>query len=305
MRHRRAAAIAAIVSAVAFAGCGLGPGPGTSNVSLTVTRDFGSRGVGAITKSHVSGSETVMRMLQRSFGVDTRYGGGFVESINGLSGTSSERDWFYYVNGVEASQGAAQTPVRHGDHIWWDLHDWEATDSIPAVVGSFPEPFVHGINGKRLPTVLECASDVSVACDRVSSALRVAGVPVARQLFGTGSGTDSLAMLVGTWADLRGTLAGALVGRGPKSSGVYANFTGSSLRLLDPRGRVVRTLGSGAGLVAATAQGQSTPAWLVTGTDAAGVTAAASAVNANSLHDRFALAVLGGARLAVPQNGGA
>ena len=39
----------------------------------------------------------------------------------------------------------------------------------------------------------------------------------------------------------------------------------------------MRTLRAGAGLVAATAQGSSTPIWLVTGTDVAGVSAAAHA----------------------------
>ncbi len=48
-----------------------------------------------------------MRMLERSFRVSNRYGGGFVQSINGHSGTSAQRDWFYYVNGVQAKQGAA------------------------------------------------------------------------------------------------------------------------------------------------------------------------------------------------------
>jgi hypothetical protein len=259
--------------------------------------------VATITKRHVPGSETVMRMLERSVRVGTRYGGGFVESIDGLAGTSSQRDWFYYVNGIEAAAGAAQTAVHRGDRIWWDLHDWAATDSIPAVVGSFPEPFLHGIGGKRLPTVLECADDVPAACRRVASALRAVGVPVASQLLGTGSGTDSLAVLVGTWTDVRGTFAGALIERGPKASGVYASFAGAaSLRLLDPHGHTVRTLGPGAGLIAATAEDQTKPAWLVTGTDAAGVSAAAAALTPGRLDDRFALAVQGAQQLPLPQD---
>ena len=42
---------------------------------------------------------------------------------------------------------------------------------------------------------------------------------------------------------------------------------GDTLELLDPAGTVVRTLGAGAGLVAATAQPSAEPTWLVTGTD--------------------------------------
>jgi hypothetical protein len=245
-------------------------------------------------------------MLQRSFSVSTRYGGGFVESINGLSGTANRRDWFYYVNGIEAPQGAATTAVHRGDRIWWDLHDWSVTNSIPAVVGSFPEPFVHGFAGKRLPTVVECAPDLTAACNRVTGALSSAGVPAASQLLGTGSGSDSLTVVVGTWQELRGQVGAGLIAEGPAASGVYAKFSGSGseLELLDPRGRVVRALGAGAGLVAATANQTSKPIWLITGTDRAGVASAAAALTPARLDDHFALAVRGTADVPIPLDGG-
>jgi hypothetical protein len=305
----RTALATMVASAAAIvAGCGLGPGSGTSEVNLMVTRGFGASRVASITQRQVPGSETVMRMLERSFQVHTRYGGGFVESINGLSGSGPRHDWFYYVNGVEAPVGAASTAVHRGDRIWWDLHDWTVTNSVPAVVGSFPEPFVHGVGGKRLPTTLECASDVSVACTTVGSALKKAGVPVASQLLGTGSGTDSLGVLVGTWSDLHASIAGDLIDHGPKASGVYARFAGpggNALQLLDPHGSVARTLGADSGLIAATAQGSSQPTWLITGTDPAGVSAAAAALTPGRLRDHFAVAVQGPTDLPVPLDGAA
>jgi hypothetical protein len=297
----------AIALAVAVAGCGLGPGPGTGGVTLTVTRDFGSRPLATVHRAHVPGSETVMRMLQRSLSVQTRYGGGFVESIDGHTGTSSQTDWFYYVNGVEAPQGAATTAVHHDDRIWFDLHDWRATDTIPAVVGSFPEPFANGIGGKRYPTTIECAPNVDAACKRVSSALSSAGVPLASQLLGTGSGPDTLGVVVGTWSEIQPEVAAELIAHGPSASGVYAKFAGpggSSLQLLNPAGGVARTLGPGAGLVAATADSSSAPTWLITGTDVAGVTAAAGAVSQTALHDHFAVAVRGRQVFPVPLDGG-
>ncbi len=305
MNRRVTATAMAIAWCVAIAGCGLGPGPGTSDVTLTVTRDFGSRLVGRVVERHVPGSETVMRMLERHFEVATKYGGGFVEQIAGYSGSSTQRDWFYYVNGSEAARGSAGTAVHRGDHIWWDLHDWSAADHIPAVVGSFPEPFVSGSGGRRLPTVLECARDVEVACTRVTDELGKLGIPVANQLLGTGSGTDSVTLEVGTWRELRGQIVVQLIEQGPGSSGVYARFTGSGrqLELLDPHGRSVRTLAAGAGLVAATAQGSGAPTWLVTGTDRAGVADAAQALTPTALRDHFALAVQSGRALPLPVNG--
>jgi hypothetical protein len=293
--------------ALAASGCGLGAGKGTSEVHLTATRGFGGSRVAGITESKVPGSETVMRMLERSFRVQTKYGGGFVESIDGRSGTSGRVDWFYYVNGVEAPVGAASTAVHRGDRIWWDLHDWSATNTVPAVVGSFPEPFVHGVGGKRLPTALECATDTHDACEKVTGALKAIGVPAPSQLLGTGSGQDSLAVVVGTWADLQRSLAAALIQHGPQASGVYARFAGmdgQQLQLLNPRGAVARTLGAGAGLIAATADHNSQPTWLITGTDPAGVLAAARALTQSRLQDHFALAVSSsGDDLPVPLNG--
>jgi Domain of unknown function (DUF4430) len=296
---------ALVTATLALGGCGLGPGAGTSNVTISVTRAFGADRIGSVTRTKVPGSETVMRMLERSFRVQTRYGGGFVQAINGLRGDSSRRDWFYYVNGIEAPKGAAATAVHRGDRIWWDLHDWSATDDVPAVVGSFPEPFRHGSDGKRLPTTLECAPGSESACQEVSKELRAEGVPAASQGLGTGSGQDTLDLLVGPWTALQGAIAARLIARGPASSGVYARFSGARLQLLDPIGRVVRTLESGAGLIAATGDQSSAPTWLVTGTDAAGVSAAARALTPSRLRDHFALAVTPTADLPLPLDGAA
>jgi hypothetical protein len=300
---------AAVLVAAALAGCGLGlgPGPGTSNVTMTVTRGFGASQIGFATEVHVPGSETVMRMLERRFkDVQTRYGGGFVESIDGQSGNSARTDWFYYVNGVQASKGAATTVLNKGDRVWWDLHDWSVTDTVPAVVGSYPEPFLHGLGGKRFPTTVECASDVGAACKLVKAALDRVKIPFASQFIGTGSGPDTLGVVVGTWKDIRGEVASALIAHGPSASGIYARFTanGTALQLLDPRGQAVRTLGADAGLVAATLDSSSAaPTWLITGTDAAGVADTAKALNGAALHDHFALAVQGGTDLPVPLDG--
>jgi hypothetical protein len=303
MSRRISSLVATALAAATLAGCGLGPGPGTGGVSLTVTKDFGGHPVAAVGEKKVPGAETVMRMLERHLHVGTKYGGGFVEAIDGSAGTGDRTDWFYYVNGIQAAKGAATTAVHRNDRIWFDLHDWQATNSIPAVVGSFPAPFTNGIGGKRLPTTIECGSDVGAACTQVARELRSAGVPAASQLIGTGSGPDTLGVVVGPWRDLQSEVAASYVEHGPGASGIYARFAGrhgSELQLLDPAGQVVRTLGPGAGLIAATADNTSVPTWLVTGTDAAGVTAAARALNAGDLHNHFALAVSGGQQIPVP-----
>jgi hypothetical protein len=287
-----------VVGAVALmlASCGLGAGATPSALHLTVTQGFGAVAIGRQGPPKVRGQESAMSLLMRNHRVKTRYGGGFVHSIDGHSGGTRRGDpvdWFYYVNGVEASRGAADTSVHPGDHIWWDLHDWSQTDDVPAVVGSFPEPFLHGIAGKRLPVRVECVEVSGEPCETVVARLRGAGVPAAIAAIGPGDEPSTLRVLVGPWPAVRGTPATQAIERGPRASGVYARLPegGGTLTLLDAHGRATRTLGAGAGLVAATRYADEAPVWVVTGTDAAGVSNAARAFGEATLRNRFALAL--------------
>ncbi len=288
--------LALLVLILALSGCGLGAGATPSAIHLTVTEDFGARPLGGQGAPKVRGQETVLSLLMRNYPVTTRFGGGFVQSIDGHAGTTQGGDpvdWFYYVNGIEAPKGAGSTQVHAGDRIWWDLHDWSQTEDVPAVVGSFPEPFVHGSEGKRLPVRVECADVGGKACQTVVSRLRAQSVPAAIAGIGPGDEPETLRVLVGPWAAVRGTPASEAIERGPGASGVYGRFAGDghSLSLLDANGRTTATLTGGAGLVAATRYAQEEPLWVITGTDANGVERAASAFSQAALRDHFALAL--------------
>jgi hypothetical protein len=296
----------ALLSATVLAGCGLGPGAAPSAIHLTVTRDFGATELSHAGALKISGQETDMSLLMRNYNVSTRYGGGFVNSIDGLSSgqeAGAPVDWFYYVNGVEAPKGAAATNVNPGDHIWWDHHNWSQTDDVPAVVGSFPEPFLNGIEGKRLPVRVECVVVAGYACQTVTARLRAFNVPAAINEAGSGGAPETLRVLVGPWVDVAGDLDAASIASGPRSSGVYARFSrdGQTLTLLDQNGHVARMLSAGAGLVAATRRAEDAPVWVVTGTDEAGVKLAASAFDQAALRDHFAVALApSGETLPVP-----
>ena len=289
---------------LALAGCGLGSGgtSATKQVTLTVSRDFGAHQLEGATAKSLPAGETVMRFLQRRFDVGTRYGGGFVQSIEGLQGSDTRKqDWFYYVNGIAASDGAAAHKVAPGDRIWWDFHDWSATIRVPAVVGSYPEPFVSGTGGKRLPVRVDCADGSRRICDEVSKRLQEAGVKAAPQAaIGQSAGVEILRVVVGPWTEVRKDPVAVQLEKGPAVSGVYARPRDHTIELLDPRGHVVRTLTDAGGLVAATRFGDQQPTWVVTGTDDAGVAAAASALDEGILADRFAIAVDQGRSIGLP-----
>jgi hypothetical protein len=295
---KRRATVFAAASAVAtlVAACGLGPGKTPGGASLLITQNFGAQTIAQSAKPKIVGADTVMRVLERNANVTTRYGGGFVESIDGHSGGSENgqpADWFYYVNGVQGGKGAAATKVHSGDQIWWDRHIWTATESIPAVVGAFPEPFLDGYGGTRYPTRIECTQTKAKACTAVYNTLAGYGLPVGLGCLDCAEYNMSLRVLVGPFSTLAVDATADLLRIGPSADGIYARFIdgGRKLELLDQQGRVAKTLGAGAGLVAATRLRGAPPVWFVTGTNAAGVAAAEQAFNSGTLDGHFAVAV--------------
>jgi hypothetical protein len=315
-----AVAGALLMALLATAGCGLGPGKGLGDVELTVTREYGSVPMLARTVGDVTEADTVMRVLERNAEITTRYGGGFVQSIDGVE--AQERfdhtlDWFFYVDGVEATVGAADYDLHGGEAVWWDYRDWGTAMRVPAVVGSWPQPFLDGYDGSRHPVVVECLGGGS-GCGLVVGRLREAGVSIARV-----SPADAIRVLVGPWVRLRRDPAVAPIEVGPGASGVFAEFKPlpELHRILTPAGRefdavregggyalvglgedgeAKRSFGAGAGLVAATRRYEAPPVWVVTGARRAGVRAAAGLLDAADLRDRYAVAVEAGKETPLP-----
>jgi hypothetical protein len=130
-----------LLLALVVAGCGGAREHGTA--TLWITRD---RGAHVLYTGTVPAGLTAMQALERRRNVTTRYGGRFVQSIDGLEGSlTREHDWFYFVNGLEGDRSAAETRLHEGDIEWWDFRAWNGGSmSVPVVVGAYPEPFRHG-----------------------------------------------------------------------------------------------------------------------------------------------------------------
>jgi hypothetical protein len=307
------AAVVALVCVAAAAGCGFGPGSSSDgDATLTVTRDFGAERLVDAKLSDPPESETVMRFLDGEADVETRYGGGFVQSIDGLEG--GERgdrafDWFFYVNGIESPIGAAEARVYGGDRVWWDYREWTGAMRVPAVVGSWPDPFVHGSEGKAFPVRIDCLAEED-DCSAVADRLEAEGVPASISTERAKLGEELLRVVVGPWEEVRQDRAAAQIEDGPASSGVFADIeqapTGDyDLVALDPSGQEVTRgrVASGSGLVAAVRLGEEQPTWVVTGTDEAGVDAAIELLDTDSLRDRYAVGVDPRGEFALPVTG--
>jgi hypothetical protein len=168
--------LAPLAAVLALAGCG-GGGHGTA--TLWITRD---RGATVLRTTTVPAGVTAMQALDRVADVKTRYGGRFVEAIDGVEGSlTARRDWFYFVNGYEADRGATEYRLRPGDVEWWDFRSWAGDAmAVPVVVGAFPEPFLHGFAGKRRPAaVLYTSKALAPAARRLARTIDAGTVGLA------------------------------------------------------------------------------------------------------------------------------
>ena len=131
--------VALLVLAFVLAGCG-GDGRGHGTVTLWVTRD---RGAHVLFAGAVPAGSDGIRTVEAKLKVTTRYGGRYLQSVDGIAGSlSRQQDWFYFVNGVEGGRSAADVTLHPGDLLWWDYRKWSgATMSVPVVAGAYPLPF--------------------------------------------------------------------------------------------------------------------------------------------------------------------
>ena len=165
-----------LLATLALAGCGgAGPSAADGTAHLWVTRD---RGSAVLVDATVPAGQTLLRALRSKADVTTRYGGGFVQSIDGIEGSARHRrDWFWFVNGLAGDRSATAYRLRAGDVAWWDYRNW-ANDAgtLEVVAGAFPEPFVHGYDGTARPAVVRFAPGLRAGALRIGRALRTTDV---------------------------------------------------------------------------------------------------------------------------------
>jgi hypothetical protein len=146
-------ALSALLVLVLLAGCGGSAAGGEEGTAqLWVTRD---RGAKVLVDTKVEAGQTLMRALAGEAEIETRYGGRYLQAVEGLKGSlEQQRDWFWFVNGYEGDRSAAEYRLRDGDVAWFDYRAWEREGEARVVVGAFPEPFLHGYAGRVRPTAV-------------------------------------------------------------------------------------------------------------------------------------------------------
>jgi hypothetical protein len=188
-----------LLVALALAGCGgVEPSAEDGTARLWVTRD---RGASVLVDATVPAGQTLMRALRSTADVTTKYGGGFVQSIDGVEGSGRrQRDWFWFVNGLAGDRSANAYRLRDGDVAWWDHRDWSGdAETLEVVAGAFPEPFLHGYAGVTRSVAVRFAPGLRADAGRVARVLGAEDVapigtalPAGANLFQLVAGTPHL-----------------------------------------------------------------------------------------------------------------
>ncbi len=316
--HKILASIILPLPLVILAACSSSPSerPATDTaVKIAVTQNFGEKLIFE-QSLNIKENTSALDALKQAAPVETSYGGGFVSGINGIrsryaGGVTAREDWFFYVNGLISNVGASDYVLQPGDTEQWDFHSWSLHSFTPAVIGHFPEPFLHGYSGKTRPTVIVYTDKFREEAKNLERKLGELGAhAVGSKEFSALSPSEkenSNLILIGT-PDVE---AISELNRHWKQLGFFAYFADVNLAVLNASGAVANNYGSGAGLIQAT-QNPWNPngigagenvVWLVSGTDETGVKAAIDAlINRNTdLRYAHAAVIVSGEIVRIPR----
>ena len=302
---------ATITMLVGLSGCVGAQHPATASVEahdagqarIIVTRNFGRDLM--IDELIELGNETsAMDALRQVAEIETTYGDGFVEAINGVSsrydGKSSARnDWFIYLNGIQSDVGALDYRLYPGDVEHWDFRDWRFHHFVPAIIGNFPEPFLHGYKDDVRPVLVVYQDDFTKEAETLAGHLLQLGVDdVVITEFDHLNDKDkesSNIILVGDMSYQPVEELNIIWER----LGFYARFAEGKLQVFDYQGEQAAEYAAGSGLIQAT-QNPWNPdgigacenvVWIVSGVDAQGVKSAIEALVNYDNEIRYACAV--------------
>ena len=195
------------------------PKAGAPTATLVVSKGFGAERVLART---VAPGQSLMAALETVAKFGVNQGGRFIQAVDGTAGSRTNQvDWFWYVNGIAGDRAASEFTLRTGDRGLVDYHDWADYLDTPAIVGAFPEPFVHGFRGAK-PAVQVTGSPV------LAAALRGRGV---REV----AASKHWRILVGSDARLRADARYRQVSDDPMAAGVTAAIQKRRVLVYDGR----------------------------------------------------------------------
>ncbi len=276
-----------------------GPEKGAS-ARIVITAEFGQALIMEETID-IGSSTSAMQALKRVADVETKYGGGFVDDINGLRSEYGDGwDWLICVNGIQTRTGALDYRLSPDDVALFDFHDWSFRIFTPATIGAFPEPFLHGYGGKVYPTYIVYEGNFKERASLLAEKLRDFGIEQVSvgslaQLTKEAQQSGNLILIGSMNSDLINELNDIR-----DKMGFFTNFENGRLLVFDEEGELAGEFGAGTGLIQAT-QNPWNPkgigacenvVWMVSGVDDTGVKAAVDTLLNRGEKLKYAFAVV-------------
>lgn len=285
-----------------------------SIATVLVTRDFGKELI-LERDIEIHSGDTALSVLQAAVDIETKYGGGFVSSINGISSEYSGKsgkneDWFFYINGISANVGAGDYTLSPGDVEHWDFHDWSYHQLIPAIIGDYPQPFRSGYFDKVSPTIVVYEGLYIKEAELLAEkTIRDGVIEVSAErddrLSDDLKQQSNLIIIAGPGNKLILELNKIY-----KKLGLYAYMESDELILLDAAGNISGRYRNGCSIIQATQNPWNTKGigagesvvWMITGTDENGMMSALDILinNTDSWANAFTIAVIEDRVIKVP-----
>src|SRR4030043_1351019 len=141
-------------------------------VTIIVTKDFGKELLLEKTIT-VAPDISALEASKQVAEIETKYGGGFVSSINNVSSSypNTQYDWFFYVNGFLSKKGASNYMIMNGDSITWDYHRWDVSQFQSAILGSYPKYLTNGYSGEISATIIAYETEFATEADNLRKIL--------------------------------------------------------------------------------------------------------------------------------------
>lgn len=282
-------------AALGVTGCGAGPRESTSTTIDGVVLDRSD--IVGQGKDRAPGVRAVNAKVPKTLAQ-------VQDDVTGTLFGKGEKTTTGYLNGVKPVGGGKER-VYPGDRTGFLVRDRNDPAPAPgAVIGLYPAPFSTRFTAKRRlkPTRLQCADTASTACTALADTFVKDGITAGRTNLQDSSSVDVLRVYVGPWQQLRpvlkrGRLGGSALAVEQPAEGNGYGFEvaaeGTTVRPAAPFGEAggSETYGAGTGFVYAVRDALGAPVWVVSGTDEAGVQAAAAVVDETQLAGRVAAVI--------------
>jgi len=282
------------------------------SIQLVVTQDSGSEVLYENILSFEDG-ETLCDVMQNTEELSAKWKGSFTHEIMGIKkdngGIGGERKaWFFHVNGLCSDACAPGVGLNDGDVIWYDYHTWVSMSSAnSAIVGSYPEPFVHGFRGEVNPSIIMASeSHMEMAEALKESMLEIGVLDVEIKGFDVSLIRDRIGptIVLGEWDEIKGFDYIQALNKSYKKTGLNVRFMEEGIELHRFDGEHVRTVSENGGIIVATGTGAGdrNALWLAVGTDLEGLEAVAELLTEEpeKIKNMYGAAIVSGEVIRLP-----